>query len=205
MKSRIVFLFFFMISISMMASAKKKLDRNTDVYIKAGLNFSNALDIKPNVHNKDFKTGFNIGLHSDTRLNHNLYFRTGISFTTKGVEFDYKGIEKSVNITQKYLQLPLTLAYKSHLQKKTYLVFNFGPYLAYGIGGKVDDDKPKKQNIFDKKGLKRFDVGLLGGIGFEFDRIFLGIDYEHGLLDITQAKKDSYKNQNISISLGYKF
>ncbi|HCO66954.1 MAG TPA: hypothetical protein DIT04_04235 [Dysgonomonas sp.] len=205
MRTKIIFTFIFLMGLIVSASAKKKPGKTTDVYLKAGVNLSNAHGVKPNVPDKDFKTGFNVGLQADTRLDGHLYFQSGIFFTKKGVEYNSKGKDESTKINQMYLQLPLALAYKFHLDRKTHLVLNFGPYVTYGIAGKVDDGGAKKHDTFDKAGLKRFDAGLLGGIGFEFDRILLGVNYEHGLLDIAQAKKESYKNQNISISLGYKF
>ncbi len=205
MKTKIIFTFICMTGFIISVSAKNKPGKTTDVYIKAGVNFSNAHHVKPGVAGKDFKAGFNAGFQIDTRLERNLYFQSGIFFTTKGVEFDSKGNKDQLKINPMYLQIPLALAYKIHLEKHTHLVLNVGPYLAYGIAGKADDGTHKKSDTFDKKTFKRFDTGLLGGIGFEFDRILLGVNYEHGLLDIARAKKDSYKNQNISLSLGYRF
>lgn len=205
MKIKIIFTFILLMGIVSSVSAQRGPRKTTDVYIKGGLNLSNALNVKPGVPDKDFKVGFNVGLQVDKRLDRHLYFQSGIFFTTKGVELDYKGNEEPTKINQMYLQLPLALAYKFHIDRNTHLVFNFGPYLAYGIAGKVSDDSLRKQDTFDKTGLKRFDVGLLGGIALEFDRVLLGVNYEHGLLDIAQAKKESYKNQNVTISLGLKF
>lgn len=189
MKIKIIFTFILLMGLVSSISAQKGPRKTTDVYIKAGLNLSNALDVKPGVPDKDFKVGFNVGLQVDKRLDRHLYFQSGIFFTTKGVKLNYKGNEKSAKINQMYLQLPLALAYKFHIDRNAHLVFNFGPYLAYGIAGKVSDGNLRKHDTFDKTRLKRFDVGLLGGIGLKFDRVLLGVSYEHGLLDIAQAKK----------------
>lgn len=205
MRTKIIFLLILSMSLVTTASAQNRPGKTTHVYIKGGLNLSNAMDMKPNAADKDFKPGFNVGLQFDTKLDRHFYFQSGIFFTTKGGEFNYKGNKEQTEINQMYLQIPLAFAYKLHLERKTHLVFNFGSYIAYGIAGKIDDGSHKKRDTFDKTGLKRFDVGLLGGIGLEVDRVLLGVNYEYGLLNIAQAKKDSYKNQNISISLGFKF
>lgn len=205
MRTIIIFTSIFMMGLNISISAHKKPGKTTNVYLKGGVNFSSAYDVKPNMFDKDFKAGFSLGVQLDRKLDHHLYFQSGISFTTKGVEFNPKGNDKPTKINQMYLQLPLALAYKFHLDRKTYLVLNLGPYIAYGIGGKIDDGSAKEHNSFGKARLRRFDTGLLGGIGLEVDRVLLGLNYEYGLLDIAQPKKNSYKNQNISISLGYKF
>lgn len=205
MRTKIIFTFVFLTGLILSVSGQKHPGKATDVYLKGGINFSNAHSVKPDVSDKDVKTGFNVGLQVDTRLQHHLYLQSGIFFTTKGAELNDKRNKESTKINQMYLQLPFALAYKFHVDRKTHLVLNFGPYIAYGIAGKTDDGSAKKHDTFDKAGLKRFDAGLLTGIGFEIDRIVLGINYEHGLVDIAQKKKDSYKNRNLSISAGYKF
>ncbi len=131
-----------------------------------------------------------------------------------------------------YLQLPVHFAYKIDVNPGTRVVLHAGPYVAYGVGGKrsgkanlkVSGNVPADQkalldeaikqanasttgvNTFDKKtGLKPFDAGVGLGIGVEFGSILVDLGWDMGLLNISNTKDGSLKNQNAYFSVGYKF
>lgn len=63
----------------------------------------------------------------------------------------------------------------------------------------------KEIDTFDSdQGLKRFDIGIGAGIGIEFSSVSATIGYDLGLVNISRDS-DPYKNQNIYLSLGYRF
>ena len=121
-----------------------------------------------------------------------------------------------ITVNQSYLQLPIYGAYKIEVVPGTKIVFNAGPYLAYGIGGqtKVSGDIAIFDEIATGDGntdtygtdgfLKRFDFGLGAGVGAEFGNIVATIRYELGLVNIGQDGLD-YKNRNAALILGYRF
>lgn len=100
-----------------------------------------------------------------------------------------------------------------------------GPYLAYGVGGKVkstvtgreDSDEPvrkitESQSVFGNGGLKRFDSGLGLGMDLEFGRFIAGINVNIGLVNLARTKDFDYDEDDIAvrnlaahISFGYKF
>lgn len=208
--------------------------------LRAGANFSTSSttidDASYGLNGKDIKTGFQLGMTADVRVSETFYFQSGLSYTTKGVVFkdEDSGIggidpntrryrDSKVNLS--YLQLPIRGAYKAKLSPDTRLVISAGPYLAYGVGGKMKFDATFSSpgsylpdnddlNSFGKKTLKRFDFGLGSGIGLEYKNYCLNFDYEWGMSNINRDSYDSdivilfhreYKNRNASLTLGYKF
>jgi len=205
--------------------------------IKAGVNLATSSIDMGDFYNKSSKVGFNVGVTAEYRLIESFYIESGLSLTTKGPKL--KGADMWIggsldsytiwkqNVNQMYLQLPVLAAYKINIVPGIKLLVHAGPYFAYGIGGKADikynytggaSGEPKtKLDTFDKDhGLKKFDMGLLGGVGAEFGKLVFTLDYELGLSDL--SRKDfsnityllwddnvSYKNRNASLSLGYKF
>lgn len=208
--------------------------------VRAGVNFSNSsttIDEQSyELNGKDGKTGFLLGITADFKISETLYFQSGLSFTTKGVIFKEENTyvhgmdpnnrrNRELKVNLSYIQLPLMGAYKAKLSSNTKLVISAGPYLAYGIGGKIksnstftsgggyqpnDDDL----NSFGERTFKRFDFGLGTGVGLEFKSYCLNFNYEWGLSNINRDSHDSdivplfhkgYKNRNASLTLGYKF
>lgn len=88
--------------------------------------------------------------------------------------------------------------------------FNVGPYLAYGIGGKVkvtDGSDEDEEDFFgDDSGAKRFDAGLHIGAGITVaQHYYLGVAYQWGWVNINEDSDLTVKNKNFMINLGYIF
>ena len=107
-------------------------------------------------------------------------FQTGLNFISKGVKGD--GVTDAwdvvdVTINQLYLELPLMVGARIHTASNFDLLFKGGPYLAYGVGGKIKiDGVSEKADTFGDDGLKRFDAGLGLGVAFEFGNIVVGVE-----------------------------
>lgn len=99
-----------------------------------------------------------------------------------------------------------------HGQETKYVLGgNFDPYkndvkyLYYNI---VDDSHVGKYSLFDGKLLKRFDVGACAELGYHFSKLYVGLQVNFGLLDMTN--KDYFqpnyveRNLNFNLLLGYK-
>lgn len=195
--------------------------------VKAGVNLSNA-SIKDYQGDSKAKVGFQVGVTAEYAITNDFYLQSGLSFTTKGSKGEWTETvlnttaKAETTINQMYLQLPIMAAYKLEVVPGTKIVFNAGPYLAYGLGGKsktkwstnssiVDlDYENEEYDTFDDGNLKKFDFGLGAGVGVEFGQIVVGLNYELGLTNIADNKdsdyKDaSYKNRNASLTVGYRF
>lgn len=220
----------FFLSIVFNISAQKSL---FSFGFKAGVNVSNlAMDFNDIYYNtlgdKELKVGFNVGVTAEYFISESFAVQSGLSYTTKGASI--KGKERWIpsgethskyTINLEYLQIPLLGIYKINIAPDSKVFFNAGPYIAYGIGGKitkknkyVDLDSPddkEKMNSFGDRTFKKFDFGLIGGVGAEYERFVLTLDYELGLMDI--ARRDDkifhmnsleFRNRNVSLSFGYK-
>ena len=170
--------------------------------VKAGMNLSNFsgdLDM-------DAKVGFNAGVTVDYGFTPDLFFMTGLEFTTKGAkasdDFDMK-----LNLS--YIQLPIHVGYKLNVAENTRINLHAGPYLAYAVEGKwkakegsVEGSVSAFGDEMDAVGLKmkRFDLGIGLGVGVEFGQFNVGLGYDLGILDISDFGKElQIGNDNISI------
>lgn len=184
--------------------------------VEAGVNLSNA-SVSDNPLDNNARVGFQFGITADYALTDTWYIQSGLAFTTKGMKAE--GGEKSLNykytVNQNYLQLPVYAAYKIEINPTTRFVLNAGPYIALGVGGSTKSKDgysnvypaSDKIDTFGSDGmLNNFDFGAGFGAGFEFGKIVATLRYELGILDISQSAFDrSYRNQNASLTLGYKF
>ena len=104
-----------------------------------------------------------------------------------------------------YIQLPIHAGYKLDLTPGTKLVFRAGPYLAYGVGGKIKSDaKLFEDQDFFGDDTNRFDFGIGGAVGVEFlNKINVSLGADHGLTKVFKDTK--IKNRAAYISVGYKF
>ena len=171
--------------------------QNTSYSIKGGLNVSNIYGDKVSSQKKP---GFHFGVGADFGLTPELFLQTGLLFSNKGYKYNVEGLNSTINTN--YLQLPVHLAYKIDVTPGTKVVIHAGPYVAYGIGGKLIGDV----KAFDKDaGFKPLDFGLGLGVGAEFGVILVDLGWDMGLTNISRATLGSIKTQNAYLSLGYKF
>lgn len=190
--------------------------------IEAGVNLSNS-SWDANPLDKKAKVGFQVGITADYAITNEWYLQSGLSFTTKGSKIEGRIIDQDwmfngkITVNQSYLQLPIYAAYKLEVLPGTKIVFNAGPYLAYGLGSKTKLDGNKaildrgetisngKIDIYESDNfLNRFDFGLGAGVGAEFGNIVATIRYELGLTNLGKDGLD-YKNRNAALTLGYRF
>jgi len=171
--------------------------------VKAGMNLSEIQKL-----DDDIKVGFNVGVTAELSLPGSFYLMSGLEFTTKGA----KGKDRAVDgITSKatynamYLQLPIHAGYKLGIAPGTKLVFRVGPYLAYGIGGKIKWDAKElgKEDFFDDY-TNKFDFGIGGSVGVEFlNKINVSLAADQGLTKVFKDTKT--KNRAAYINVGYRF
>ena len=97
-------------------------------------------------------TGFTLGVGMDYGFSENWSLQSGLMFIFKG--FKVKDAFKARPI---YLDIPILAAYKFNISDNTKFVINAGPYLAFGLGGKVKYDGGGDEKVFGDDGWKRFD------------------------------------------------
>lgn len=196
----------------------EKADQGITWGIRGGLNLSNMkISDGSSSESADSKPGFNIGVSVDIPLLQSLYLQSGLYYTTKGYKHseEYDREKDEVKVISQYLELPVMASYRYNFNETAQLQVNFGPYFAYGIGGKAKEsyeyngDKDEdKYDLFGKEGiLNRFDAGLGIGAGITLSKFFIGINYQFGLANIAKDAPNDYsiKNKNFSINIGYNF
>jgi len=178
--------------------------------VKAGMNLSN---FSGDVDDTSVKIGFNFGITADYALTPELYILTGLEFTMKGSKAD--GTLEGVKVTEKanpmFLQLPVHLGYKFAVANDTRIVLHAGPYIAYGIGGKLKYEAKQSgvtgsvdTDFFGDDRFKRFDFGLGLGAGVEFGKIGVGLGCDFGLVSLARGDA-KVRTMNAYLTVGYKF
>lgn len=169
------------------------------------------------------------GIVADVSLNNNFMVRTGINFLQNGVkikitqpgtpgEIDAQKIEASTKLN--YLQVPLYAAYISSGELIKFYA-GAGPYVSYGIGGKLtstvtteytsgdkdvqkDETSPFKKDGEDGAAFKRFDAGVGAIAGIKFPNgIFANVGYQFSLTNINNDNAGVYKSRGLQLSIGY--
>lgn len=198
--------------------------------VKAGGSLSNFGGDVSSSYSAAF--GYKFGATIDFALTESVYLQTGLDLTLKGgkmktkfldavtdemgeIDFNGDGIYdqfsiESLKMAPLYLQVPVHIAYKINTNETTKVVLHAGPYLAYGVGGnnsvtiKYNDNTLSEDTAcFGDQGFKRFDAGIGGGVGLELGKIIVDLGYDLGLVNMVDG--GSWKNQNASLTLGYKF
>lgn len=168
--------------------------------LKGGVNMSDISKL-----DDDFKIGFNVGVAVDYEVADNIYLMSGLHLMTKGAKSKETillgSVGKEVKFNPMYLQLPVHVGYKFQIAPATKLVLRAGPYAAYGIGGKIKPESGSGVDFFSD-GVKKFEMGVSGGVGVEFLKFTADLGVDHGVTKIW--KGSSQRNRTAYVSVGYK-
>lgn len=188
-----------------------RADKLVTLGVRAGLNISKkyAMDDQAD---EDFALGYRIGLALDLNLAHSFSVNTGVLFEQKGWKHDYSDSRGKIETSDKatYLVVPLQGSYRVELSDKAQFQLNLGPYFAFGMGGKTETTNSFQAggnyevDSFDENvGRKKFDAGIAVGAAITYSGIYVGIGYDRGLINTSQAGIDKFQNGSIHLTLGY--
>ena len=203
---------YFLVIAALFIGVNASAQNEVNLGVKAGVNLSNFGG--DGVEDADSKVGFSIGATLDYGLTESLFLLTGLDFTTKGAKgkFDDDDDDFEISINPMYLQIPVHAGYKLNMANDAKLVISAGPYVAYGLGGKVKSDfdgVSVSTDFFgdeDKGAIaKRFDFGVGLGVGYEFSKFKIGVGYDFGLANVSNDKDYKVRTQNGYLTFGYKF
>lgn len=154
------------------------------------------------------RVGFHIGTVVDVPLTSWLYLQPGLYLTQKGAKVKWQDSRHVYSPI--YLELPVLASFRYNFTRNLQVQLNVGPYAAYGMGGKADIEwgmgySNNDAGDFFDTGANRnsFDAGVVAGAGVTFYHIYIGVQYERGLVNIT--KEYNAYNSNFSMSVGYNF
>lgn len=218
MKTKLVYSIFLLL-FATLASAQ------ISVGVQGGVNFQNLNGKSANgdALENTMIPGFNAGINIQIPVAPEFYFQPGILYSTKGAQ--HQGTLLTTTTKLSYIELPLNFVYKGSLGSG-FVLLGVGPYVAYGINGKVIteggsislDTPVKFQNKVELGDsplvpyYKALDAGGNIFIGYELaGGIFAQLNAQLGMLDIHPEyaisinDKSVIKNTGFGVSLGYRF
>lgn len=190
--------------------------------LRGGVNFYNITGKNGTGDKLDSKVkpGFNLGVNAEVPIGIDFYIQPGVLYTTKGAN-DAFGTENKVTVS--YIEIPVNLLYKPELGSGK-LILGFGPYIAFGVGGRYkydngnDDATVKFKNNITTADLvsgdvyfKSLDAGANFLFGYEWvNRFSVQLNAGLGLVKINPKLENenpgetSWKNTGFGLSLGYR-
>jgi len=211
------------------------LQAQVDLGLLGGVNFynMNGKDGDGDKYANGLLVGFHAGFNANIPVAPQFYFQPGLLFSVKGSKNDMGLIPVKASgdfstVTKlSYIEMPLNLLFRAQLGEG-YILLGFGPYVAYGIGGKETTEYGSttfektvefkneivlSDNLLTTAFYKRFDAGANIHFGYETSMgIFLQLNAQLGLLDIRPAyywddadSKAVIKNTGFGLSAGYRF
>lgn len=172
---------------------------------KAGADFSNwrGKDVKDADLNTHIR--FHAGAFTEIPVAKAWNLESGLYISQKGFESDMEilGVNLEVTNTSTYLDLPVLAKYAVN---KNFNVF-LGPQFSYLVNNKVtykfDGEKDTDKGV---SGFKKFDLGAVGGMGYQFNNgLLFSANYDFGLLKMDDVSNTKAYNRVIKISAGYRF
>lgn len=158
--------------------------------VKAGLNMSNMT--LENSDDSNLKFGLHAGVFNKIAITDRFAIQPELLYSSKGLknEYDNVGADGEVKFNLNYIDLPVKLVF--NLAED--FTFQFGPYVGYLVNANVDTDAEvlgffdvDSQDNLDRDKFNALDFGLTGGLGFDFDPLVVGFNYNLGL---SQVAKD---------------
>lgn len=188
-------------------------ETGTSIGVKGGLNMSNLYT--EDVDDENALLGFNVGLFAELPLTSSLSLQPEVSYSTKGAELNYDNAfaQGTGKFRLNYIEVPLLL--KANLTENFNI--HFGPYAAFLVDSKITNENQDGSFNFEENinedDLNKFDYGLAGGIGFDFDSFGIGARYNYGLNTVGKERTvlgQSYtfpdaKNSALSVYASIKF
>lgn len=186
--------------------------------VRAGVNFSNinGKDASDDNLENRITTGFHVGANAEIPVAEDFYVQPGLLFSLKGAKND-KDASSDVTTRLGYIELPINFLYKPVLGTGR-LLLGVGPYLAYGVTGKIKPEDGDDIDVKFKKApdnplewdaiyYKPFDAGANVLFGYEFaNRLSAQLNAQLGLVNINGYDDDAkLKNTVFGLSVGYRF
>ena len=167
--------------------------------VRAGLNASNVSF--PNLPDRSERFGFHLGAFADVPVSPNfMSVQPELSYSVKGAGFKYLNDRQTLNMN--YLDFLVPVAFKLDA-----FDLQVGPFASFLIS--TPDYKFYKDNRIIADAFKKFDAGLTAGLSYNFSKMFVGVRYNQGFIDVTQDNSRPFlgsgKNAVGQVSLGYKF
>lgn len=113
---------------------------------------------------------------------------SGLTLTNKGERQQYyvtaadgkTAITNQVRTALMYLQLPVNVSHRFDLNRNNRIYFEFGPYFAYALSGKIGDLSLTKK-INGEAPFNPFEIGVGASLHYDYKNIYLKAGVEYSL------------------------
>jgi hypothetical protein len=210
---------------SWLSSLTKRNDvQGVQFGLRTGLNFPTLVESEEWFNFSSY-TGFHVGIIADIPLSSGWYIQPGLYFENKGAntlyEDDYYDYTQKCKFGLAYIDIPVLLSYRFNLSDAMQLHLNAGPFIGFGVLGKLtgtyhDYDAGESGNIIsfnpftengysDEAFFSRFDAGLSLGAGVSVGKIYFGLKYDLGMINLLDDSDRTVKTSTFGITLGVNF
>jgi hypothetical protein len=187
----------------------------TDFAVSAGYNYNTARVHRLNTKQPTgYVPGFNIGLRLKTGFEPPLHFVAMLSYTQRGFSLDQPGNDTTrLKTNIHYVDIAPMLNFDFNVGNNNKFSLIAGPVLGIALSGKqkitIDDvtsTSSMKFSISNNYGL--FNVGILTGLSYQFNKIFIEGTYHLGVTSINNNEEfdnKNIKNRGFALNMGYWF
>ena len=200
------------------ASAQNETFKNLQWEAVVGLNSSD-------IGGMGNKIGFHLGAKAEMALPsiaEGIYANAGAFISLKGCKQDYGDLGNG-KTNAYYLEIPIHIGSKHYVNENLSIYGEVGPYIAYGIGGKMKstyidgydydydydygygydydydiESSTSKIDTFGDGGLKRFDIGAGIRVGVELkNKYTFSLGYDWGFVDIYKKSDLDFEEEGV--------
>jgi hypothetical protein len=225
MKTRLFSLIVILILTASFAMAQSADKGKISFAVRGGVNLQNlnGKDANGDKLTNDLIIGYHAGVNVQIPIAPTFFFQPGLLFSAKGAKNSNDELTSTYRLS--YVEMPLNVVFKA-LLGSGYFMIGFGPYIGYGIGGKVKTEggSTSIKTDIEFKSLvevgdpltvtyfKAFDAGGNIFAGYETaSGIFFQLNTQLGMLKINPEDrrisddKSSVKNTGFGLSFGFRF
>lgn len=185
--------------------------------VQAGYAYSNILTSgsEGSSYSEQELDGIRVGLIYDDQLSDIISVQSGVLYTVLGDSKVQSGVK--TDITLQYLDIPVRMSIRYHVNQATSLFAYAGPVFNLGLSGLTRSESTifgvttivKDPWYQEEDYMSRLDIQLGGGLGIRYHDLYLKAGYDQGMLNLnideeSRADKAIRRNQ-FTISAGVYF
>jgi len=184
---------------------------------EAASNLNNLIDFANGMLTTQNRTGFYVGLNTTIPLSKSIFVQPGLYYSQKGYEmrgdFAIKGLEflganARARLQNDYIDIPVLI--KANVANG--LQIFGGPQISYLSTSKLKINAGAlgfdlyNKTIDSKEQFNQWDMGLVGGLGYEFKNgLNINASYNYGLSRVDANKNVNGYNNGFKVGVGIRF
>ncbi|MCL2412534.1 MAG: PorT family protein [Bacteroidales bacterium] len=181
---------------------------------RAGFNLTNIHESYGSISiNGDFRPGFQLGVVANIPvLGELLSIQPGLLFAQQGTKFnDFLGTGMDATFNLNYLQVPVNAQLGFGVGENARVLLQAGPYLGIALGGNIKVEQGNFSYTEDisfgsgEDEMRHFDFGVGFGAGVQFGRFQVGIGYNLGIANLSNADDVTTRNSGLAFTVTYLF